>query len=354
MQTVESITKGHPDKVADQISDAILDAYLTQDPNSRVAIETMVTGANLIIAGEVRSKADISPKDREHIGRRVLQHLGYADDLQNVHDFVVAQSPQIAAAVDADSLGAGDQGIMYGYAINWTPERLPLAQVAARDLTDMLTRLRETGELPWLRADGKSQVTLDWDKPTTVVVSTLHDETVDLQEVRAQLQPHIEESLQNSEVYGESRILINPAGAWTHGGPIADTGLTGRKIMVDSYGGLAPHGGGAFSGKDPSKVDRSAAYAARQATKWLVDEGLTGEATVSLAYAIGVDEPVMVNVKGGGYTADCKLQKILRETFDFRPAAIIERLDLNRPIYERTARDGHFGRGDYPWEQTCL
>lgn len=350
IRTVESVTKGHPDKVADQVSDAILDEYLRRDPNSRVAVETLVKGDRLVLAGEVRSEAELTQADRFNIVQRTLAVIGY--DGVDVTDLIAAQSPEIAGAVDAEELGAGDQGIMYGYATKETAERLPLPQVLARNLTDMLTRERESGSLWWLQPDGKTQVTCDWSLPTRVVLSACHSDQVDLELVRSELEGMVRKTLYEVGVDDTPEVVINPAGAWTIGGAAADAGLTGRKIMVDTYGGIARHGGGAFSGKDPSKVDRSAAYAARQAAKWLVDDGMATSAQVSLAYAIGESQPVMVDVLADSIHRGEILKRAVLDRFDFRPAAIIERLDLLRPIYEETAACGHFGRPGYSWEDS--
>lgn len=350
--TAESVTQGHPDKVADQISDAILDEHLRRDPQSRVAIETLVKGDHVVLAGEVRGHDAPSENERAAIVRDTLTSIGYSPDVA-ILDLVAAQSPEIAGAVDGDELGAGDQGIMYGYATDETPERLHLAQALARDITDELTALCELGAVPWLHPDGKAQVTLqEPDVVSHVVVSACHSPAVDFAEVEDTLRRVVEEALLGRGLdCAVTKITTNPAGPWTFGGPEADAGVTGRKLMVDSYGGLARHGGGAFSGKDPSKVDRSAAYAARQAAKWLVDSGRSSRAEVALAYAIGQPDPVMVSVAGDGMLDDWLLEKEVLQHFDFRPAAIIERLDLQRPIYRQTAARGHFGRPQYSWEQ---
>ena len=349
MRTVESVTKGHPDKVADQISDALLDSYIRKDPHSRVAIETLIKNDQVVLAGEVRSKANLTPQDRRTIANRVLRSLGYAE--RETLDFVAEQSPEIAGAVDSHELCAGDQGIMYGYATNETRERLPVEQVWARALTDQLTRLREHYVLPWLRPDGKAQVTSRNGKPYKVIVSAQHDDTVTLQQVRDELTPRITSLFDGLGVDAPVSVTVNPAGAWTIGGPDADAGVTGRKLMVDSYGGIGRHGGGAFSGKDPSKVDRSAAYAARQAAKWLVDGGMTSTAEIAVAYAIGVAKPVMLTATGDGGVSDSALRLEVMRRFDFRPEAIIERLSLLNQVYEWTAARGHFGHPEFAWEQ---
>jgi len=336
--TVESVTSGHPDKMCDQISDAILDAYLAQDPLSRVAVECFGAHGLLVIGGEVTSRASIDP---EAIARQVYREIGY-DDALNIVTNIIQQSPDIAQGVDTG--GAGDQGIMYGYATNETPQFLPRAIVQAHALARGLEELRRSNALPWLRPDGKTQVTVKDGDAVTVLVSTQHAAEVSQEEIRKQL---IEKLLQPNGL-AATEILVNPTGSFVVGGFVADTGLTGRKIMVDTYCGLAPHGGGAFSGKDPTKVDRSAAYMARFVAKNLVARGVAEECIVSVAYAIGRAEPVMVQA----VDQDAKEipQDVLRE-FDFRPHAIIERLDLRRPIYRQTAAYGHFGKSGLPWEE---
>ncbi len=341
MKTVESVTEGHPDKVCDQISDAILDEYLSRDPSSRVAVETFGSHGLLMIGGEVTSGADI---DVERVARDLYQEIGYDDQLEVMVN-IEKQSPDIAMGVDTG--GAGDQGIMYGYATNETPELMPRAVVLAHALAGRLAFLRRNHpEFGWLRPDGKTQVTMDKGRVKTVLVSTQHAEDIAPHEMREALiqyliQPVIED-LDGVE------ILVNPTGRFVLGGFSADTGLTGRKIMVDTYGGLLPHGGGAFSGKDPTKVDRSAAYMCRFAAKNLVANGYAKSCLVSVAYAIGRAEPVMISARAN----DGKdLSEIVRENFDFRPQAIIERLGLRRPIYRETAAYGHFGRVGFPWEE---
>ncbi|MFZ2803628.1 MAG: methionine adenosyltransferase [Patescibacteria group bacterium] len=359
--TVESVTSGHPDKVCDQISDAILDAYLAQDPLSRVAVETFGGHGLLVICGEVTSHGVV---DAEAIGRRVYSEIGYSDPLRVITN-IVQQSPDIAQGVDTG--GAGDQGIMYGYATDETPEFLPRAVVLAHALARGLEELRRDGSLPWLGPDGKTQVTMKEGKTKTILVSTQHAEEISQEEIRRELVGKLiknvileqsEGSSNNLKVLRSSdsleddnldfEILINPTGAFVLGGFAADTGLTGRKIMVDTYCGLAPHGGGAFSGKDPTKVDRSAAYMARFVAKNLVARGLAKECLVSVAYAIGRAEPVMVEAvdENGKAISSAALHE-----FDFRPAAIIERLNLRRPIFQQTAAYGHFGKAGLPWEE---
>lgn len=339
-KTVESVTEGHPDKVCDQVADAVLDALLRRDPLARVAVEAFGCHGVLIVGGEVTSSADV---DVERIARNVYSQIGYADEL-DVLVHLEKQSPDIAQGVDTG--GAGDQGIMYGYATNETPEFLPRPVVYAHALTRRLADLRRHDPLfAWLRPDGKVQVTMEHGQVRTILVSTQHDPDISIPEMRALLT----ESLIIPVVGAEEGIdiLINPTGRFVVGGFAADTGLTGRKLMVDTYGGLLPHGGGSFSGKDPTKVDRSAAYMARFAAKNCVANGLAKNVLVSVAYAIGQAEPLMLEAK----TGDGKdISHVVRKQFDFRPAAIIERLDLRRPLYQQTATYGHFGRPELPWE----
>jgi S-adenosylmethionine synthetase len=336
--TVESVTAGHPDKVCDQISDAILDECLKQDSASRVAVEAFGGHGLLIIGGEVTSNAQVN---YENIGREVYKSVGYEENLR-LEVNISQQSPEIAAGVDTG--GAGDQGIMYGYATDETPEYLPKGVVMAHKLTQGLEDLRISGTLTWLRPDGKGQVTLDNREIQTVLVSTQHDPAVSQDQIRADLEQNLIRPLVGDAV----QILINPSGQFVQGGFTADTGLTGRKIMVDTYGGLIPHGGGCFSGKDATKVDRSAAYMARFAAKNIVANGLAKECLVSVAYAIGRAEPVMV----AALDSEGKdLSEIVQKHFDFRPQAIIERLGLRQPIFRQTATYGHFGKVGLPWEE---
>lgn len=341
LYTVESVTSGHPDKVCDQISDAILDACLAQDPMSRVAVESFGAHGQLFIGGEVTSTAKIDYAD---IARRVYQEIGY-DDLLEIVVNIVQQSPNIAQGVDTG--GAGDQGIMYGFATAETPEKMPHGVVLAHKLTKGLENLRKTNsKYSWIKPDGKSQVTIDNGKVTAVVVSVQHDPSIPLEEVRDQLTNSlIQPTIGNLDGV---TLHINPAGAWHIGGFAADTGLTGRKIMVDTYGGMIPHGGGAFSGKDSTKVDRSAAYMARHVAKTLVNEGKAKECLVSVAYAIGKAQPVMIEAVD---ETGKKLDLDLRSRFDFQPLAIIEKLGLRRPIFQPTAAYGHFGRAGFSWER---
>ncbi len=344
MKTVESVTEGHPDKVCDQIADAILDAYLTRDPASRVAVEVFGSHGALMIGGEVTSSAELDPAAIAH---RVYKEIGYKDELE-VFTNVEEQSPDIARGVDSG--GAGDQGIMYGYATAETPEFLPRPVVQAHRLAWGLADLRRNHkDFSWLRPDGKTQVTEEKGRVTTVLVSCQHREDMPQAEMRRLLAEHL-----IAPAIGDTdgvRILVNPTGAFVRGGFAADTGLTGRKLMVDTYGGLIPHGGGAFSGKDPSKVDRSGAYMCRFAAKNIVANGLAKNCLVSVAYAIGKEEPLMLRAVAG----DGKdLSPYLKTHFDFRPRAIMERLSLRRPIYRQTAAYGHFGRDEFPWEHIVL
>jgi S-adenosylmethionine synthetase len=338
--TTESVTSGHPDKVCDQISDAILDACLTQDPKSRVAVESFGSHGTLMLGGEVKTAAKI---DAEAIARQVYKDIGYADDLK-VLNTIEAQSPDIAQGVDTG--GAGDQGIMYGFATDETPEFLPLGVVLSHALARRLEKLRRDKTLTWLRPDGKTQVTIDGKKVITALTSTQHAEEVSQEEIRAGLIEHL-----FTPVLGpvdDIEILVNPTGKFVLGGFTADAGLTGRKIMVDTYGGLMPHGGGAFSGKDSTKVDRSAAYMCRFAAKNLVANGYAKKALVSVAYAIGRVEPVMIEAFDD---TGKNLTDIVTKNFDFRPRSIIERLGLTRPIFRETAAYGHFGVAGRSWEE---
>lgn len=339
--TVESVTSGHPDKVCDQISDAILDACLAEDPYSRVAMETFGGHGLLLLCGEVTTKAEI---DASAIARSVYADVGYDPNALEIIERIVRQSPDIAQGVDQD--GAGDQGIMYGYATAETAEFLPKALVQVHALTKGLERLRTSGDLQWLRPDGKAQITVINGKIRSVLVSTQHAEDVSQHEIREALIEHLIRpaigSLRGVE------ILVNPTGRFVQGGFDADTGLTGRKIMVDTYGGLIQHGGGAFSGKDATKVDRSAAYMARYAAKNIVASGKAREALVSVSYAIGHPEPLMVSAYD---ERGSDISRSVRNRFDFRPKSIISELGLRAPIYWQTASYGHFGKSQLPWEQ---
>ncbi|MFH1188425.1 MAG: methionine adenosyltransferase [bacterium] len=337
--TVESVTAGHPDKVCDQISDAILDACLDRDPKSRVAVESFGSHGKLIIGGEVTTTDVPSYAD---IARDVYKDIGYTSEL-DIIAHVVSQSLDISQGVDTG--GAGDQGIMYGYATDETAAILPKGIVLVHEMARMLEKLRKENVLPWLRPDGKTQLTLDGGNILSALISTQHSKEVSQQEIRAALIEHI-----FGPVLGDVEsieILVNPTGKFVQGGFDADAGLTGRKIMVDTYGGLVSHGGGAFSGKDPTKVDRSAAYMARFAAKNVVANGFAKKCLVSVAYAIGRVEPLMVEAIDEN---EKDLSALVKEKFDFRPLAIIERLDLRRPIYRQTAAYGHFGKEGLPWE----
>jgi S-adenosylmethionine synthetase len=361
--TSESVTEGHPDKIADQISDAVLDAMLDQDKGSRVACETMVTTGLAVVAGEITTKAYVEiPK----LVRGVIKDIGY-DDAEygfDCHTCAVTttidqQSPDIAMGVNTG--GAGDQGLMFGYACNETPELMPLPIMLAHKLAMRLSKMRKSGELPYLRPDGKTQVTVEYedDKPSridTIVLSTQHSDKVAQKKIRADIIKHVIEPLLPKRLMNGKAIKyhVNPTGNFVVGGPMGDCGLTGRKIIVDTYGGMGRHGGGAFSGKDPSKVDRSGCYAARWVAKNVVASGLCERCEVQVAYAIGVAEPVsvMVDSFGTGKVSDDKLTALVRKHFDLTPRGIIEALKLRRPIYRKTAAYGHFGRGDFAWEQT--
>lgn len=362
--TSESVTEGHPDKIADQISDAVLDAILEQDPRGRVACETMVTTGLAVIAGEITTTAKINYKQ---IIRDTINEIGYNDALFgydcntcSVIDAVGTQSPDIAQGVDTG--GAGDQGLMFGFACNETNELMPLPIQLAHNLTRRLSEARRNGELNYLRPDGKSQVTIEYrdGKPhrvEAVVISTQHADEVSTEQLREDILNKVINPTVPANLLDENtKYHINPTGRFVIGGPMGDAGLTGRKIIVDTYGGYAPHGGGAFSGKDPTKVDRSAAYMARYIAKNIVAAGLADKCTVQLAYAIGVAEPVSVLVQthDTGKVDESKLAEIVRQNFQLTPKGIIETLDLRRPIYKATAKFGHFGRAndEFTWEKT--
>lgn len=343
--TVESVTSGHPDKVCDQISDAILDACLLADPNSRVAVETFGGHGKLVIGGEVTSSARI---DYKAIAEEVYKSIGYIEPLEIAVN-IVTQSPEIAEGVNHG--GAGDQGIMYGFATNETPEYLPKGVVLAHKLAKALEQARNTGEIKWLRPDGKTQATYKNGNLETVLVSTQHDSSVTIDEVRETIKEKIIRPLISESEFNQTKIIVNPTGQFVTGGFEADTGLTGRKIMVDTYGGLIPHGGGCFSGKDATKVDRSGAYMARYVAKNIVAKGYANECLVSVAYAIGMAEPLMVEAideKGND------LSELVKKNFDFRPQSIIETLGLRNPIFKQTATYGHFGKEGLPWEKIVL
>ena len=379
--TSESVTEGHPDKVCEQISDAVLDALLEQDPMSRVACETCCNTGFVLVMGEITSKANI---DIQKIVRDTVREIGYTStDVGfdgNTCAVMVAldgQSPDIAMGVDKalearetdmseediDAIGAGDQGMMFGYAVNETPEYMPYPIALAHRLTRQLAMVRKDGTLKYLRPDGKAQVTVEYDgnnKPVhidTVVISTQHDPDVTQEQIHGDIKKYVLEPVLPVELTDETtKYFINPTGRFVIGGPQGDSGLTGRKIIVDTYGGYARHGGGAFSGKDCTKVDRSASYAARYAAKNIVAAGLADRCEIQLSYAIGVAHPTSINVQtfGTGKIDERKLVEIIRDNFDLRPAGIIKMLDLRRPIYKQTASYGHFGRTDLdlPWEKT--
>jgi S-adenosylmethionine synthetase len=361
--TSESVTEGHPDKVADQVSDAVLDAVLADDPTGRVACETLVTTGICIVAGEITTKTYV---DVPKLVRGVINHIGYTDAAMGfdsktcaVVNMIQAQSPDIAMGVDTG--GAGDQGLMFGYACDETEELMPLPIMMAHKLARRLSEARREGILPYLRPDGKSQVSVEYvdGKPKridAVVVSTQHDDDVSTEELREDIKKQIIDAvIPSGMVDGQTHFHINPTGRFVIGGPHGDTGLTGRKIIVDTYGGMGRHGGGAFSGKDPTKVDRSACYMARYVAKNLVAAGLAARAEVQLAYAIGVAEPVsvMVNTFGTGRVEDSRLAEIVIENFSLTPAGMIQHLNLRRPIYRKTAAFGHFGRTEdtFTWEK---
>ncbi len=376
----ESVTEGHPDKICDQISDAVLDAILTQDPNARVACETSVTTGLVLVAGEITTTCYV---DIPKIVRQTIKEIGYTRakygfdaDTCAVLTSIDEQSPEIAAGVNVayedrekgenrqtdDNLGAGDQGLMFGYACNETEELMPLPISLAHKLARRLSEVRRDGTLPYLRPDGKTQVTVEYDgdrpvRVDTVVVSAQHAEEVSLEQIRQDIRRDVIEPVVPSVwLDSETKYFINPTGRFVIGGPQGDAGLTGRKIIVDTYGGYARHGGGAFSGKDPTKVDRSAAYAARYVAKNVVAAGLADRCEVQLAYAIGVSQPVSISVDTfeTGKVSERVLVRLIRQNFDLRPSGIIQMLDLKRPIYRQTATYGHFGRMDLdlPWERT--
>ena len=378
--TSESVTEGHPDKIADQVSDAVLDAIFEQDPNARVACETALTTGLVLVMGEITTNCYV---DINKIVRNTINEIGY-----NAPEYgfdghscgvIVAldeQSPDIAMGVDKaleakkgemteeaiEAIGAGDQGMMFGFACDETPELMPMPISLAHRLSKRLSEVRKNGTLSYLRPDGKTQVTVEYDgdkvvRIDAIVVSTQHSEEVSQEQIHQDIMEHVIKPIVPAELLdAETKYFINPTGRFVIGGPVGDAGLTGRKIIVDTYGGYASHGGGAFSGKDPTKVDRSACYAARYIAKNIVAAGLAKQCEIQLSYAIGVARPVsiLVNTKGTGTIADEKIAELVQENFDLRPAGIIKMLDLRRPIYKQTAAYGHFGRTDVdlPWEKT--
>ncbi len=372
--TSESVSEGHPDKVCDRISDAIVDTYLTHDPHSRVAVETLATTNRVVLAGEVRGPDEVTKELMEQVVRAAVKEIGYEQDgfhwsRMMVENYVHAQSADIAQGVDAagnKDEGAGDQGIMFGYACRETEDLMPAPIHFSHSILRSLAEARHSGSEPGLGPDSKSQVTLEYvdGKPVraaSVVVSTQHNGDLDQDEVREIVRPHVVNVLPDGWMCPEEEFYVNPTGRFVIGGPDGDTGLTGRKIIVDTYGGAAPHGGGAFSGKDPTKVDRSAAYAARYLAKNVVAAELADHCTIQLSYAIGVSKPlsVYVDTQGTGKVDEGKLAKALQDMMDLSPRGIREHLQLSRPIYARTAAYGHFGRstdpdGGFSWERTDL
>jgi S-adenosylmethionine synthetase len=361
--TSESVTEGHPDKIADNISDAILDAILEQDPTARVACETLVTTGLAVVAGEITTSATVNYKQ---IIRDTIHEIGYNDasygydaNTCSVVDAIGTQSPDIAQGVDTG--GAGDQGLMFGYACNETPELMPMPIQMAHNLTRKLSEVRRDGTIPYLRPDGKSQVSIEYrdGRPFRVEAVVISTQTADveIETIRKDVMEHVIKTTIPGDLLDENtKYHINPTGRFVVGGPMGDAGVTGRKIIVDTYGGYAPHGGGAFSGKDPTKVDRSAAYMARYIAKNIVAAGLADNVTVQLAYAIGVADPVsvLVDTHGTGKVDEIKLAEAVRKNFALTPKGIIEMLDLRRPIFKQTARFGHFGRthDEFTWEKT--
>ena len=368
LMTSESVGEGHPDKMADQISDAILDAIIFQDKNCRVAVETLVKTGLVVLAGEITTTAEV---DYEAIARKTIERIGYNhSDLGFDHlsckviSAISKQSPDIAMGVDRDDKekqGAGDQGLMFGYAINETKELMPATIQISHGLVKKHSEVRNNGTIEWLRPDAKSQVTINFNngKPnhiSTVVLSTQHDDNIDMEEIHQSVLEHIIKPILPDElVTEETRYLINPTGSFVIGGPVGDCGLTGRKIIVDTYGGMARHGGGAFSGKDPSKVDRSAAYAARYVAKNIVAAGLADRCEIQVSYAIGVAEPTSIRIKtfGTERIQEKQIIQLVHDNFDLTPYGIMSMLDLIQPIYEKTAAYGHFGRENenFPWEK---
>lgn len=367
--TSESVTEGHPDKVCDQISDAFVDEYIRQDPDSRTAVEVAVTTDLVVVAGEVTSSADFDREGQERLVRDVIRNIGYDNGDLKFDDktcrvllHLHPQSPDIdqgvTAAADKDQ-GAGDQGLMFGYATNETEELMPMPISLAHKITRRLAEVRRNHTLPWIRPDGKSQVSVRYenDRPVsveTVVVSTQHDPGVDSETIRDQITAQVIKPVLDGMWNDRIKIHINPTGRFVIGGPHGDAGLTGRKIIVDTYGGMSRHGGGAFSGKDPSKVDRSACYMCRYVAKNVVAAGLADRCEVQVAYAIGVSEPISLYVQtfGTGRIPDANIEGLIRKHFDLTPAGIISQLNLKRPVYRETSTYGHFGRPEFSWERT--
>lgn len=363
--TSESVTEGHPDKLCDQISDAVLDAVMEHDPTGRVACETFATTGLVLVGGEITTEAE---PDIQHIVRNTVEHIGYTDaqygldsETVGVLNTVVEQSPDIAqGVVDGDELGAGDQGHMFGYATNETEQLMPLPILLAHQLTQQLATVRKDNTLSYLRPDGKSQISIRYENGEpqhveNIVLAAQHDETVDVETLRSDVKEHIiHDVVPDYLLHEDTDYHINAAGTFVRGGPHADAGLTGRKVIVDTYGGIGSHGGGCFSGKDPTKVDRSASYMARYIAKNIVAAGLAEECEIQLSYAIGEPEPtsILVNTYNTGDVTDQELLEAVRETFDLTPTGIINTLELRQPLYQDTAAYGHFGRSQFPWEET--
>ena len=359
--TSESVTEGHPDKLCDTISDAILDSYLAQDKNARVAVETFASGNEITIAGQVTANGEV---DVEKLVREKIKEIGYDNERLDmdyrtclIHINITKQSPDIAMGVDVG--GAGDQGIMFGYACSDTEELMPFAISMAHKLSKRLTEVRKSKEIPYLRPDGKTQVTVEYEGDTpkrieTILISTQHNADVEQEDLKKDIiEKVIKKVIPKNMLDENTKIYINPTGRFVIGGPLGDTGLTGRKIIVDTYGGYSRHGGGAFSGKDPSKVDRSAAYMLRHIAKNLVANGYCKKCEIQISYAIGMKEPlsIYINTFGTGTKSEEELVNLVKEKFDLTPAGIIDYLDLKRPIYEKTTNYGHFGKEELPWEK---